>query len=45
MNFEEDCLKNIVKFLSMPLETMSLQILTMEDYPNLMKYLPFDKRR
>ena len=29
----------------MPLETMSLTILTMNEYPNLMKYLPFVKRR
>lgn len=29
----------------MPLETMSLSILTMDEYPNLMKYLPFSKRR
>ena len=29
----------------MPLETMSLTILQMNEYPNLMKYLPFSKRR
>ncbi|KAL4451052.1 hypothetical protein ABPG74_021374 [Tetrahymena malaccensis] len=44
-DFQDDCLKNIVKFLTMPLETMSLSILTMDEYPNLMKYLPFSKRR
>lgn len=44
-DFDEDSLKNIVKFLTMPLETMSLTILQMNEYPNLMKYLPFDKRR
>ncbi|EGR30479.1 vacuolar sorting protein, putative [Ichthyophthirius multifiliis] len=44
-DFQDDCLKNIVKFLTMPLETMSLFILTMDEYPNLMKYLPFSKRR
>ena len=44
-DFEEDSLKNIVKFLTMPLETMSLTILQMDEYPNLMKYLPFTKRR
>lgn len=29
----------------MPLETLSLSILTLNEYPNLMKYLPFAKRR
>lgn len=43
--FTEDCQKSIVKFLTMPLETMSLSILTMNEYPNLMKHLPFSKRR
>ena len=43
--FSEECQKNIVKFLTMPLETMSLSILTMNEYPNLMKHLPFTKRR
>lgn len=44
-DFTEDCQKNIVKFLTMPLETMSLSILTMNEYPNLMQHLPFQKRR
>jgi len=42
---DEDSQKNIVKFLTMPLETMSLTILQMNEYPNLMQYLPFTKRR
>ncbi|CAD8200964.1 unnamed protein product [Paramecium octaurelia] len=44
-DFTEECQKNIVKFLAMPLDTMSLSILTMNEYPNLMKHLPFQKRR
>ena len=44
-DFPDDCQNNIVKFLTMPLETMSLTILQMNEYPNLMKYLPFSKRR
>ena len=44
-DFDEDCQRNIVKFLTLPLETMSLTILKMSEYPNLMKYLPFTKRR
>lgn len=44
-DFSDECQNNIVKFLTMPLETMSLTILQMNEYPNLMKYLPFSKRR
>ncbi len=44
-DFDEDSQKNIVKFLTMPLDTMSLTILQMSEYPNLMQYLPFSKRR
>lgn len=44
-DFDDDCQKNIIQFLTLPLETMSLSILTMNEYPNLMKYLPFAKRR
>lgn len=44
-DLDEDSQKNIVKFLTMPLETMSLTILQMNEYPNLMQYLPFSKRR
>lgn len=44
-DLDDDSQKNIVKFLTMPLETMSLTILQMNEYPNLMQYLPFSKRR
>ena len=44
-DFDEESQKNIVKFLTMPLDTMSLTILQMNEYPNLMQYLPFMKRR
>ena len=37
--FDENCFKNIVKFLTYPLETMSTTILSMNQYPKLMDYL------
>lgn len=44
-DFNDECLSNIASFLTMPLDTMSISILTMNEYPKLMKYLPFIKRR
>ncbi|OMJ81148.1 hypothetical protein SteCoe_18464 [Stentor coeruleus] len=44
-NLEAESLKNIVKLLSYPLETMSLAILTMNNYPKLMGYLQFSSRK
>lgn len=35
----------LVKLLSIPLETLSLQILGMTHYPNLMKFLKFNNRK
>lgn len=40
-----ESLKLIVKLLSFPLETMSLAILTMNNYPKLMGYLQFSSRK
>jgi vacuolar protein sorting-associated protein 35 len=40
-----ESLKNVVKLLSFPLETLSLSILTMNHYPKLMKYLTFLARK
>lgn len=42
---DESCFKNIVKFLTYPLDTIGLAILQMNQYPLLMKYLPFPKRK
>jgi hypothetical protein len=36
---DAESLKSIVKLLSFPLETLSLAILSMDNYPRLMKYL------
>ncbi|OMJ95824.1 hypothetical protein SteCoe_721 [Stentor coeruleus] len=44
-NLDGESLKLIVKLLSFPLETMSLAILTMNNYPKLMGYLQFSSRK
>jgi vacuolar protein sorting-associated protein 35 len=44
-NLDQESLKLIVKVLSFPLETMSLAILTMDNYPKLMGYLQFSPRK
>ncbi|EGR27194.1 vacuolar sorting protein, putative [Ichthyophthirius multifiliis] len=44
-DFTDECFKNIVKFLTLPLENLSLSILNMNEYPKLMNYLSFVKRR
>ena len=45
MNIDEDCQIYISKFLIHPLETLAHVILTMNEYPNLMRYLKFKRRR
>lgn len=42
---DPESLKNIVQLLSVPLETLSLAILSMRHYPLLMGYLPFVYRK
>ena len=44
-NIDEDCQIYISKFLIHPLETLAHVILTMNEYPTLMKYLKFKRRR
>ena len=44
-SLDAESLKLIVKLLSFPLETMSLAILTMNNYPKLMGYLQFSARK
>mmetsp|Transcript_54426 Transcript_54426/g.62365 ORF Transcript_54426/g.62365 Transcript_54426/m.62365 type:complete len:782 (+) Transcript_54426:65-2410(+) len=43
--FDQDSLKQIEKLLSYPLETLSLAILPMTQYPKLLNYLPFIMRK
>lgn len=41
----KDCLKLLQELLSIPLATLSLAILEMNQYPHLMQYLTFEMRR
>lgn len=44
-DYDDDAQKIITEFLTLPLETVSVEILTMNEYLNLMKCLKFTKRR
>ena len=44
-SIDDDCQLYISKFLTTPLETMANIILTMEQYPKLIKYLKFKRKR
>ena len=44
-SIDEDCQMYIAKFLTTPLETMANIILTMDEYPKLIKYLKFKRKR
>ena len=38
-------MKHLVKLLSIPLESLSIAVLSMNHYPQLMKYMKFSNRR
>lgn len=40
-----ECMRMLVKLLSIPLDTLSLRILEMPQYPMLLKYMAFSSRR
>jgi hypothetical protein len=40
-NSDKNCMKLLVKLLTIPLETHSLQVLSMNHYPSLMQYMKF----
>lgn len=42
---DEECQSYIVKILTLPLDSLSVAVLTMDEYPNLMKHLKFTRRR
>lgn len=44
-SIDEDCQLYISKFLTSPLETMANIILTMDQYPRLIRYLKFKRKR
>lgn len=44
-NTDNNSMKLLVKLLSIPLESLSMQVLNMTHYPTLMKYMKFSNRR
>jgi vacuolar protein sorting-associated protein 35 len=44
-NNDKNCMKLLVKLLSIPLETHSLAVLSMNHYPMLMQYMKFTNKR
>lgn len=44
-SYSEEVLENIVGILTHPLQKMSIVVLNMPEYPNLMNYLPYSKRK
>lgn len=44
-DLDEDSLKSLVKLLTLPLDSLSIAVLRMDEFPKLMKYLPLTKRR
>ena len=44
-NLNSECMRMLVKLLSVPLDTLSLRILEMPQYPILLKYMAFGSRR
>lgn len=44
-NSDQQAMKLLVKLLSIPLQSLSIQVLTMNHYPELMKYMKFSNRR
>lgn len=42
---DEDVQKNVVKILTIPLSRLSLKVIYMSEFPNLMKYLPVKRRK
>ena len=44
-NLNPECMRILVKLLSVPLDTLSLRILEMPQYPILLKYMAFGSRR
>jgi hypothetical protein len=45
MKNDTNAMKLLVKLLSIPLETLSIAVLTMNHYPTLMEHMRFRNRR
>lgn len=43
--YTEEVLDSLVSILSLPLDSLALAVLALEEYPRLMNYLPFIKRK
>lgn len=44
-NNDKNCMKLLVKLLTIPLDSLSLQVLSMNHYPTLMQYMKFANKR
>ena len=44
-NSDKNCMKLLVKLLTIPLDSLSLQVLSMNHYPTLMQYMKFANKR
>jgi len=44
-NNDRNCMKLLVKLLTIPLESLSIQVLNMNHYPTLMQYMKFQNKR
>jgi len=44
-NSDKNCMKLLVKLLTIPLESLSIQVLSMNHYPTLMQYMKFQNKR
>ena len=44
-NNDKNCMKLLVKLLTIPLESLSIAVLSMNHYPSLMQYMKFQNKR
>jgi len=44
-NNDKNCMKLLVKLLTIPLESLSIAVLSMNHYPTLMRYMKFQNKR
>lgn len=44
-NSDKNCMKLLVKLLSIPLDSHSIKVLSMNHYPSLMQYMKFNNKR
>lgn len=44
-NNDKNCMKLLVKLLTIPLESLSIAVLSMNHYPTLMQYMKFQNKR